>query len=202
MDVILLERIERLGQLGDVVRVKDGFARNHLLPQRRAVRATKEARDDFEAQRAALEKENAVRREDASAEATRMKGAEVIIVQQAGDSGQLYGAVRARDIAAALTAAGFPIDRKQVVLKSVVKSLGIYTVDVWLHAEEKVEVSVNVARSEEEAKLQASGVDVIGDQVEAKPEVETLFEQVPEDPELGTEQAPNEEGQAGSQVED
>jgi len=131
-----------------------------------------------------------------------MKGAEVIIVQQAGDSGQLYGAVRARDIAAALTAAGFPIDRKQVVLKSVVKSLGIYTVDVWLHAEEKVEVSVNVARSEEEAKLQASGVDVIGDQVEAKPEVETLFEQVPEDPELGTEQAPNEEGQAGSQVED
>tara|TARA_B100000686_G_scaffold343049_1_gene423188 strand:+ start:784 stop:1392 length:609 start_codon:yes stop_codon:yes gene_type:complete len=202
MDVILLERIERLGQLGDVVRVKDGFARNHLLPQRRAVRATKEARDGFEAQRAALEKENAVRREDASAEATRMKGAEVIIVQQAGDSGQLYGAVRARDIAAALTAAGFPIDRKQVVLKSVVKSLGIYTVDVWLHAEEKVEVSVNVARSEEEAKLQASGVDVIGDQVEAKPEVETLFEQVPEDPELGTEQAPNEEGQAGSQVED
>ncbi len=188
MDVILLERIERLGQLGDVVRVKDGFARNHLLPQRRAVRATKEARDSFEAQRAAIEKENSSRRENASLEAARMKGVEVIIVQQAGDSGQLYGAVRARDVAIALTAAGFPTDRKQVVLKSVVKSLGVYAVDVWLHAEEKVEISVNVARSEEEAKLQASGVDVIGDQVEAQPEVEALFEQVPEDPELGTEQ--------------
>lgn len=188
MDVILLERIERLGQLGDVVRVKDGFARNHLLPQRRAVRATKEARDSFEAQRVAIEKENSSRRENASLEAARMKGVEVIIVQQAGDSGQLYGAVRARDVAIALTAAGFPTDRKQVVLKSVVKSLGVYAVDVWLHAEEKVEISVNVARSEEEAKLQASGVDVVGDQVEAQPEVEALFEQVPEDPELGTEQ--------------
>ena len=202
MDVILLERIERLGQLGDVVRVKDGFARNHLLPQRRAVRATKEARDSFEAQRAALEKENATRRENASVEAARMQGAEVIIVQQAGDSGQLYGAVRARDVAIALTAAGFPIDRKQVVLKSVVKSLGVHTVDVRLHAEEKVEISVNVARSEEEAKLQASGVDVTGDRVEAQPEVEALFEQVPEDPELGTEQEPREESGVEGHVED
>jgi len=202
MDVILLERIERLGQLGDVVRVKDGFARNHLLPQRRAVRATKEARDSFEAQRAALEKENATRRENASVEAVRMKGAEVIIVQQAGDSGQLYGAVRARDVAIALTAAGFPTDRKQVVLKSVVKSLGVHTVDVWLHAEEKVEISVNVARSEEEAKLQASGVDVTGDPVEAQPEVEALFEQLPEDPELGTEQESSEENEAESHIED
>ena len=202
MDVILLERIERLGQLGDVVRVKDGFARNHLLPQRRAVRATKEARDSFEAQRAAIEKENATRREDASVKAVRMKGAEVIIVQQAGDSGQLYGAVRARDVAIALTAAGFPTDRKQVVLKSVIKSLGVHTVDVWLHAEEKVEISVNVARSEEEAKLQASGVDVIGDRVEAQPEVEALFEQVPEDPELGTEQDPSEGNEAESHVEE
>ena len=202
MDVILLERIERLGQLGDVVRVKDGFARNHLLPQRRAVRATKEARDSFEAQRAALEKENATRRENASVEAVRMKGAEVIIVQQAGDSGQLYGAVRARDVAIALTAAGFPTDRKQVVLKSVVKSLGVHTVDVRLHAEEKVEISVNVARSEEEAKLQASGVDVTGDRVEAQPEVEALFEQVPEDPELGTEQDSSEGNEAESHVEE
>jgi len=202
MDVILLERIERLGQLGDVVRVKDGFARNHLLPQRRAVRATKEARDSFEAQRAAIEKENATRREDASVEAVRMKGAEVIIVQQAGDSGQLYGAVRARDVAIALTAAGFPTDRKQVVLKSVIKSLGVHTVDVWLHAEEKVEISVNVARSEEEAKLQASGVDVTGDRVEAQPEVEALFEQVPEDPELGTEQDSSEGNEAESHVEE
>ena len=202
MDVILLERIERLGQLGDVVRVKDGFARNHLLPQRRAVRATKEARDSFEAQRAALEKENATRRENASVEAVRMKGTEVIIVQQAGDSGQLYGAVRARDVAIALTAAGFPIDRKQVVLKSVVKSLGVHTVDVWLHAEEKVEISVNVARSEEEAKLQASGVDVIGDRVDAQPEVEALFEQVPEDPELGTEQEPSEDDEVENRAED
>jgi len=202
MDVILLERIERLGQLGDVVRVKDGFARNHLIPQRRAVRATKDARESFEAQRASLEKENTERRETASVEAARMKGAQVVIVQQAGDSGQLYGAVRARDVAVALTAAGFPTTRKQVVLKSVVKSLGIYAVEVWLHAEEKVEVLVNVARSEEEARLQASGVDVVGDQVDAKPEVEALFEQVPEDPELGTDQAPDEENNAETELED
>ncbi|MEE2694293.1 MAG: 50S ribosomal protein L9 [Pseudomonadota bacterium] len=202
MDVILLERIERLGQLGDVVRVKDGFARNHLIPQRRAVRATKDARESFEAQRASLEKENTERRETASVEAARIKGAQVVIVQQAGDSGQLYGAVRARDVAVALTAAGFPTTRKQVVLKSVVKSLGIYAVEVWLHAEEKVEVLVNVARSEEEARLQASGVDVVGDQVDAKPEVEALFEQVPEDPELGTDQAPDEENNAETELED
>jgi len=186
--VILLERIEKLGQLGDVVRVKDGFARNHLLPLRKAVRATKDARERFETERATLEKENISRREDASAAAGRMRGAKVVIVQQAGDSGQLYGAVRSRDVAAALTEEGFSVDRKQVVLRTVIKSLGIYAVDIWLHAEEKVEISVNVARSEEEARLQESGVNVTTGDVspsgEGQPEVEALFEKLPTDSNL------------------
>ena len=188
MEVILMERIDRLGELGDVVRVKDGFARNHLLPQRKAVRATKEAKERFELDRATLEEENASRRESATVDANKMRGIEVIIVQQAGDSGQLYGAVRARDVASALVDAGFIVSRKQVVLKTVIKALGIYSVDVWLHAEEKVEVSGNVARSEEEARLQASGVNVRREDVlqeeEERLEVETLFEQPPADPEL------------------
>ena len=188
MDVILLERIEKLGQLGEVVRVKDGFARNHLLPRRKAVRATKDARERFETERATLEKENTSRRGDAAAEAGRMRGTKVVIVQQAGDSGQLYGAVRGRDVAAALTEAGFSVDRKQVVLRTVIKSLGIYSVDVWLHAEEKVEILVNVARSEEEARLQESGVNVAKGDVspseESQPEVEALFEKLPADSDL------------------
>ena len=188
MEVILLERIEKLGQLGDVVRVKDGFARNHLLPLRKAVRATKGARERFETERATLEKENISRRGDAAAEAGRMRGTKVVIVQQAGDSGQLYGAVRSRDVAAALAEAGFSVDRKQVVLRTVIKSLGIYSVDIWLHAEEKVEVTVNVARSEEEARLQESGVTVATGDVspseEGQPEVEALFEKLPADSNL------------------
>jgi large subunit ribosomal protein L9 len=191
MDVILLERIEKLGQLGDVVQVKDGFARNHLLPQRKAVRATKDARERFETERTTLEKDNASRRENAAAEAGRMSGVKVVIVQQAGDSGQLYGAVRGRDIAAALTEAGFSVDRKQVVLRTVIKSLGIYSVDIWLHAEEKIAVLVNVARSEEEARLQDSGI-IIGtsgasQMEEDQPEVESLFEKLPVEPDFESE---------------
>lgn len=206
MEVILMERIDRLGELGDVVRVKDGFARNHLLPQRKAVRATKEAKERFELDRATLEEENASRRESAVIDANKMRGIEVVIVQQAGDSGQLYGAVRARDVASALVDAGFIVNRKQVVLKTVIKALGIYSVDVWLHAEEKVEVSVNVARSEEEARLQASGVNVRTEDVlqeeEERPEVETLFEQPPADPELEADAVSDDVSDAENQAEE
>ena len=206
MEVILMERIDRLGELGDGVRVKDGFARNHLLPQRKAVRATKEAKERFELDRATLEEENASRRESATVDANKMRGIEVIIVQQAGDSGQLYGAVRARDVASALVDAGFIVSRKLVVLKTVIKALGIYSVDVWLHAEEKVEVSVNVARSEEEARLQASGVNVRREDVlqeeEERPEVETLFEQPPADPELEADAVSDDVSGAENQAEE
>ena len=183
MEVILLERIERLGKLGDVVRVKDGYARNYLLPQRKALRATKEAHAHFEAERAKIEQANDTRREDASAVAKQMAGLEVIMVQQAGESGQLYGSVNARDIAASLSAAGYRVDRRQVVGNAVIKSLGLHKVQVRLHAEVPVEVTVNVARSEEEAKLQIAGVNVTSgtdDEVESTPDIEKIFEQPPE----------------------
>ena len=208
MELILLERVEKLGQLGDIVRVKDGYARNHLLPQRKAVRATKAAKELFETDRANIEAQNASRRESASQEASRMAGVQVVIVQQAGDTGQLYGAVRSRDVAIALTEAGYAISRKQVVLKTVIKSLGIYSADVWLHAEECVEVSVNVARSEEEAKLQASGVEVgvsadqeVSSEVDL-PEVEALFEQPPEDPDLTVDDRSGETSPDAGQLEE
>jgi large subunit ribosomal protein L9 len=135
MEVILLERIERLGKLGDVVRVKDGYARNYLLPQRKALRATKEAHAHFETERAKIEQANDTRRGDASAVAKQMAGLEVVMVEQAGESGQLYGSVSARDIAASLSAAGHPVDRHQVVVNAVIKSLGLHKVQVRLHAE-------------------------------------------------------------------
>ena len=135
-----------------------------------------------------------------------MNGAKVVIEQQAGDSGQLYGAVRGRDVAAALTEAGFSVNRKQVVLRTVIKSLGIYSVDVWLHAEEKVEISVNVARSEEEARLQASGVNVTTGDVspsgEGQTEVETLFEKLPADPDLQSDSVSGDVNEGGDQPEE
>ena len=183
MEVILLERIERLGKLGDVVRVKDGYARNYLLPQRKALRATKEAHAHFETERVKIEQANDARRGDASAVAQQMAGLGVVMVEQAGENGQLYGSVSARDIAASLSAAGYPVDRRQVVVNAVIKSLGLHKVQVRLHAEVPVEVTVNVARSEEEAKVQAAGVNVTSvadDEVESTPDIEKIFEQLPE----------------------
>lgn len=182
MEVILLERVEKLGQLGDVVQVKDGYARNYLLPQKKALRATEEAHAHFEAERAKIEKENESARDGAVTLAEGMSGLNVVIVQQAGESGQLYGSVTARDIAAAVSAAGYPVERRQVVLQSVIKSLGLYRAEVRLHAEVPVDVTVNVARSEEEAKLQASGAEVTSeteDEGAQAVDVEEIFEQVP-----------------------
>ena len=155
MQVILLERIEKLGQMGDVVAVKDGFARNYLVPQGKALRATKGNLAQFERRRVQLEAANLQRKEDATAAAAKVEGRSVTILRQAGETGQLYGSVNARDIAEAFTAAGVTIDQRQVRLDSPLKSLGIHAVRVALHPEVVVQVSVNIARSAEEAELQA-----------------------------------------------
>lgn len=160
MDIILLERIEKLGQMGDLVRVKDGYARNHLLPAGKALRATAANRERFERERAQLEADNLERRAEAVDIAGRMDDLSVVMVRQAGDAGQLYGSVNARDVALAVTAAGFTVAKRQIALDGVIKSLGLHAARVVLHPEVSVEVAVNVARSEEEARLQAAGIDV------------------------------------------
>ncbi|MBI4967292.1 MAG: 50S ribosomal protein L9 [Rhodospirillales bacterium] len=151
MDVILLERVEKLGLMGEVVKVKPGYARNFLLPQKKAMRATKDNLAYFEAQRAKLEAMNLKRREEAETVAKRMQGLSVLMVRQAGEGGQLYGSVSARDIAEAVGEAGYVIDRSQVRLDQPIKTLGTLSVRVALHPEVSVPVTVTVARSQEEA---------------------------------------------------
>jgi len=154
MQVILLERIEKLGQMGDVVKVKPGFARNYLLPQGKARRATAENLKSFEQQRTQLEAENLSRRDEAQKVADKLEGLVVILIRQAGESGQLYGSVNARDLAEAVTAAGFTVSRAQIVLDNVIKALGLHKVRVRLHPEVSITVTANVARSEAEAERQ------------------------------------------------
>ncbi len=155
MDIILLERVEKLGQMGEVVSVKPGFARNYLLPQKKALRATKSNLEQFEHQRVQLEAENLERKSEAEKVAEKIDGLKVIIIRQAGESGQLYGSVSNRDIAEAVAEAGFTVDRKQVTMNAVIKTLGMHAVKVVLHPEVSVEVTANVARSAEEAETQA-----------------------------------------------
>ncbi len=154
MEVILLERVEKLGQMGDIVNVKTGFARNFLLPQKKAMRATSDNKAVFEQHRAQLEADNLQRRQEAESVAGKVDGIDVTIIRQAGDSGQLYGSVSARDIASSVTDAGVTVDRGQIVLDRPIKALGIYETRVVLHPEVTVNVTVNVARTEDEAKLQ------------------------------------------------
>ena len=161
VDVILLERVEKLGQMGQVVKVRPGFARNYLLPQKKALRATKENLAYFEKQRHQLEAQNLARRTDAEHVAKKLDGLSVLIIRQAGESGQLYGSVTARDISDGVSAAGFSIGRGQVVLDKAIKTLGLYKLRVILHPEVSVHVTVNVAQSAEEAEMQAKGVDPI-----------------------------------------
>lgn len=163
MQVILLERVEKLGAIGDVVTVKDGFARNFLLPRKKALRANEANRRVFEANRASIEADNAKRRETARTDAKDIDGKAIVLIRQASNSGQLYGSVSARDIVEALEADGAKIGRGQVVLIRPIKALGLHEVRVALHPEVSVTVSVNVARSPEEADLQAQGVDVNAD---------------------------------------
>jgi large subunit ribosomal protein L9 len=177
MEVILLERIEKLGQMGDTVRVKPGFARNYLLPQKKALRATKDNMARFEHQRADLEARNLERRKEAEQVAGKMEGVSIVLVRQAGDTGQLYGSVSARDVMEGLEAAGTHIERRQVVLDRPIKTLGIHKVRIALHPEVSVSVDVNVARSEAEAEAQAN------------PEAEKFFEREDLAPEAGDQAA-------------
>lgn len=161
MEVILLERIEKLGQMGDVVKVKPGYARNYLLPQKKAMRATKANIDFFETQRSQLEADNLERRSEAEAVAGKLEGLSVTLIRQAGESGQLYGSVNARDLAQAITEAGATVARSQIILERVIKVLGLHPVRIRLHPEVAVTVTANVARSEEEARAQAETGHVV-----------------------------------------
>ena len=160
MEVILLERIGRLGQMGDVVNVKDGYARNFLLPRGKALRATDTNRKHFESQRAQLEARDLELKTEAEAVAGKLNGEAFIVIRQAGDNGQLYGSVSTRDIATAVSDGGFSIERRQVLLDRPIKALGLHEVRVSLHGEVEPHIVVNVARSEEEAARQARGEDV------------------------------------------
>lgn len=156
-EVILLQRVEHLGQMGDVVKVRPGYARNFLLPQGKAIRANEANRSRFDRERAQLEAQNIKRREEAERLSERMEGLAVVLIRQAGDSGSLYGSVSTRDVAQIVTDAGFTISRQQVFLAHPIKSLGLYEVKIALHPEVVMPVIVNVARSAEEAERQARG---------------------------------------------
>ena len=160
MKVILLERVGRIGHIGDEVTVKDGFARNFLLPQQKALRATEANRGRFEKERANIEQRNSERREAAAGIASGLNGHTVVMIRQAGETGQLYGSVSSRDVAEALTAAGHNVARSQVSLTDPIKTVGLHVVPLHLHAEVDVIVNVNVARSEDEATRQAKGEDL------------------------------------------
>jgi len=160
MQVILLQRIGRLGQMGDIVNVKDGYARNFLLPQKKALRATEDNRQHFESQRAQLEANNLELKKEAEAVSEKLDKKGFVAIRSAGDTGQLYGSVATRDIAEVVTAGGFTIDRRQVILERPIKNLGLHPVRVALHPEVVVTVSLNVARSEDEAERQSRGEDV------------------------------------------
>jgi large subunit ribosomal protein L9 len=175
MQVILLQRIGRLGQMGDVVKVKDGFARNFLLPQGKALRATKENQAEFETRRVHLEADNLTQKKEAEAVAEKLNGKTFVTIRQAGDTGQLYGSVSTRDIAEAITAGGFTVDRRQVNLDQPIKTLGLHGTTVALHPEVSVKVSINVARSQDEADRQSRGEDVTMIK-EEKMELETFKE--------------------------
>jgi len=160
MQIILLERIAKLGQMGDTVRVRDGYARNFLLPQGKALRANKANMQRFENERAQLEARNLERRQEAEAVAAKLDGESMIVIRSAGETGQLYGSVSTRDIADGLTAAGFTVARGQVELRTPIKTIGMHNVLIQLHPEVEVGVTVNVARSEDEAVRQAAGEDL------------------------------------------
>lgn len=166
MDVILLERVEKLGQIGDVVTVKNGFARNFLLPRKKALRANAANKAVFDASRAQIEADNAKRRDAAQADAQSVEGKTITLIRQASNTGQLYGSVSARDLVEALEADGSKVGRNQIVLDRPIKAIGLSTVRVALHPEVSVTIKVNVARSPEEAELQAQGVDVMASMFE------------------------------------
>jgi large subunit ribosomal protein L9 len=179
MQVILLERVEKLGQMGDEVKVKDGFARNFLLPKKKALRATKANREYFQTQRAQLEASNLEQKKEAEAVAAKLAGKIFMLLRQAGDRGQLYGSVSPRDIADIIEAGGFTVSRTQVPLDKAIKAIGLFPINVVLHPEVRVSVTINVARTEDEAERQARGEDVLAEKTEQEEAVaaaEEMFE--------------------------
>ena len=199
MEIILLERIEKLGTIGDVVTVKDGYARNFLLPNKKALRANEANRKVFEANRERLESENAERRTEAEKAGGKVEGAELVLIRASSNSGQLYGSVNVRDIADALNEQGHDINKSQIVLERPIKTIGMFDVRVALHPEVQVTVKANVARSDDEAELQRQGVDVLGQVAEEeRTETEGFTEALDPDRELGdlpAEEAPAEAGE-------
>ena len=182
MQVILLERVAKLGQMGDVVNVRPGYARNFLLPQNKALRATEANQAAFEAQKAQLEARNLETRKESEALAEKLDGTSYVVIRSASDGGALYGSVSTRDIADVVTAEGFSVDRGQVVLNQPIKALGLHDVSVVLHPEVSVTVSINVARSPEEAELQASGKTIqelaAEEEAAAEFEISELFDDI------------------------
>jgi large subunit ribosomal protein L9 len=179
MEVILLERVEKLGAMGQIVKVKDGYARNYLLPQGKALRATEANKQKFERERADLEARNAQRRSGAEGEAGKLNGKSVVILRQAGESGQLYGSVTTRDIATAASSKEIEVLRTQVMLEQPIKTIGLYKVRIALHPEVVTEIQVNVARTQDEAEAQARGevlTGTISEREEARLAAEQLFE--------------------------
>jgi large subunit ribosomal protein L9 len=174
MEVILLERISRLGQMGDVVRVRDGYARNFLLAQGKALRATDTNRKQFDSQRTHLEARNLERKQEAEQVATKLDGKSFVVVRQAGETGQLYGSVSTRDLAEAIEAGGFSINRGQIALNTPIKTIGLHSVTVMLHPEVEAKITVNVARSEDEANRQAKGEDLTVPSTEVDEETDAV----------------------------
>jgi large subunit ribosomal protein L9 len=166
IELILLERVEKLGQMGQLVKVRPGYARNYLLPQKKAMRATKDNLAYFETRRIQLEADNLARKADAEEVAKKLEGLSVVLIRQAGESGQLYGSVSSRDIADAVTAAGFTVDRQQIVLDRPIKTLGLHPVRVMLHPEVGVTVTANVAQSAEAAEMQKAGLNPLAEREE------------------------------------
>ncbi len=176
MEIILLERVRKLGQIGDTVVVKDGYARNFLLPKKKALRSTKANRAYFETQRAQIETRNLEAKVEAEKIESTMNDVSVILIRQAGESGNLYGSVSARDISTSLRDKGYSVDRNQVTLDHAIKYLGIYTIQIKLHAEVTTGIEINIARSEEEAEMQAKGLDAKTAEEELDVSVEDYFE--------------------------
>ncbi|KGM47659.1 50S ribosomal protein L9 [Pseudooceanicola atlanticus] len=182
MEVILLERVAKLGQMGDVVTVKPGYARNYLLLQGKALTASKENIAQFEAQKAQLEANNLETKKEAEALAQRIDGEVFVVIRSASDGGNLYGSVTPRDVAAVTTEAGYTVERKQVIIPLPIKELGMHNVDIYLHPEVEVQITLNVARSPEEAELQASGKSIqdlaAEEEAAAEFEISELFDDI------------------------
>ena len=205
MEIILLERIEKLGTIGDLVTVKDGYARNYLLPNKKALRANEANRKIFEANRERLEAENASRRDEAAKAGASIDGAELTLIRASSNSGQLYGSVNVRDLADALQKQGHEVNKSQIVLERPIKTIGVFEVKVALHPEVRVTVKANVARSDDEAELQRQGIDVLGQMAEDERSESAgfteSFDPNAEPGELPTEEAASapEEGEAATE---